>query len=789
VIDPSEQPESATASPITNWRSFRENTNPIFILKIAILGFLAFIVMTVTSPLALGATWTAEASLNVARLNHSVTTLPNGTVLVAGGDQGPPGADSGFLDSFELYYPTANTWTLQTNNLPDARCGHTATLLANGNVLIVGGNYIDPITSSEVECPYSVLYDSATGSVITSDNLVARQQHAAILLNSGQVLVVGGYTDGGSNAVSSSELYDPGTNTWTAAAQTAYTWADCGIAILSSGEVMVYGGDGSHPDLCEIYDPTSNTWSVVVPIVVSGGTGSLPPWGSQTLNAITLSDGDVQFCASLYDPTTNQFTGEIFTYNESIDINNDATIEIMLPQLLNNGNGFAITYSEEPIRNPPAMGSVYLAAYNTWVLTLPLLTDRNYEGLVLLNDGRVLVVGGVNPNNYAPLSSCEAFDPTTAVLQPLITSSLLATISEGEPFTYATTAVNAPTSYSATVLPTGLSIDTSTGVVSGTPSGMLYNMIITATNSAGSDSVQVNFNVVVPVPTISGVNPSSGVTFGGTTVTISGTGLTGTSGVTFGGVAATSINVLSDSSVTCVTPAEASGLVNVVLTTPGGTVTSTGAFTYQQTLPSIIWSNPSAITYGTALSSTQLDATASVPGTFVYTPSYGTVLGVGANQSLSVTFSPTDTVDYSSATDSVSLAVNTASLTITANSQQMTAGSPVPTLTARYAGFVNGDTVASLTTPAVLSTTATSSSPAAAYPITVSGATDPNYGITFVPGAMIVNSNGSSNALSTSSGSSGGGCGLGSGASALIGLLYIALRLCLGRTKRGKKSL
>jgi trimeric autotransporter adhesin len=79
-----------------------------------------------------------------------------------------------------------------------------------------------------------------------------------------------------------------------------------------------------------------------------------------------------------------------------------------------------------------------------------------------------------------------------------------------------------------------------------------------------------------------------------------------------------------------------------------------------------------------------------------------------------------------------------AALSITAVSETMAAGQAVPALTASYNGFVNGDSVASLTTPPVLSTTATSASPPGVYSITASGATSPNYTITFVPGSLTV---------------------------------------------------
>jgi len=86
-------------------------------------------------------------------------------------------------------------------------------------------------------------------------------------------------------------------------------------------------------------------------------------------------------------------------------------------------------------------------------------------------------------------------------------------------------------------------------------------------------------------------------------------------------------------------------------------------FTISQATPTITWSAPAAITYGTALTATQLNAAASVPGSFTYTPSAGTVLGAG-QKTLGVTFTPTDKTDYTTATASVTLTVNQATPTL-----------------------------------------------------------------------------------------------------------------------------
>ena len=153
--------------------------------------------------------------------------------------------------------------------------------------------------------------------------------------------------------------------------------------------------------------------------------------------------------------------------------------------------------------------------------------------------------------------------------------------------------------------------------------------------------------------------------------------------------------------------------------------------------------DPVNITYGAALANSQLGGTVlngstAVAGTFTYTTAAGTVLNAGNGQSENVTFTPTDTTDYTTVTGSVIVNVAQASLTITADNQSMPYGGPLPTLTASYSGFVNGDTAASLTTAPTLSTTATTTSPAGGYPITASGAVDPNYNITYVPGTLTV---------------------------------------------------
>lgn len=109
-----------------------------------------------------------------------------------------------------------------------------------------------------------------------------------------------------------------------------------------------------------------------------------------------------------------------------------------------------------------------------------------------------------------------------------------------------------------------------------------------------------------------------------------------------------------------------------------------------QATPVISWSTPAAITYGTPLSSTQLNATSTVPGSFVYSPSAGTVLQAGS-RTLSVAFTPTDATDYGKANASVQITVNQAVPTITwSNPASITYGTPLSAAQLNAAASVAG---------------------------------------------------------------------------------------------------
>ncbi len=161
-----------------------------------------------------------------------------------------------------------------------------------------------------------------------------------------------------------------------------------------------------------------------------------------------------------------------------------------------------------------------------------------------------------------------------------------------------------------------------------------------------------------------------------------------------------------------------------------------GALTVLDAGPVITWNNPDPITYGTALDTNELNATANVPGSFTYSPTNGTLLNSGSN-SLSVIFTPNDTLDYTSLTDTVNLVVTPASLTVTADSFDRPFGAANPSFTGTISGLTNEDNIT-----ATYSCSANSSSPVGTYPI-IPTLVDPsnrqtNYTVNLINGILVV---------------------------------------------------
>lgn len=344
-----------------------------------LLFLIAFLFLTLT---ANAASYSPAASLSIARQYHSATLLPNNKVLVVGGQ----GAGAAYLSSAETYDETNNTWTTVAS-LTTTRASHTATRLSNGKVLIVAGFNGAYLRTSE-------LYDSTNNTWAAAGSLTtARSYHSATLLDNGKVLIVGGQGTG--SYLNTVELYDPATNTWSAAASLGTARA-YHTATLLSGKVLVTGGyNGAYLSSAELYDPASNTWNSVASLSAArrSHTATLMQNG-KVLVAGGTNGSDLNTTA-IYDPANNSWSAAA---NLADPREGHTAILMSKGRVFIAGginNGYILTRGEsyDPVSNQ--WSSAFSSSGHVW------------HSATLLPSGKVLVAAGY-ANSYT--TSAEIYD-------------------------------------------------------------------------------------------------------------------------------------------------------------------------------------------------------------------------------------------------------------------------------------------------------------------------------------------------------------------------------------------
>ena len=237
--------------------------------------------------------FTPIGKMTTRRGRPSATLLANGDVLIAGGeDHDGRGAQ---LTSAEVFRAATQKFQA-TGSMHHARISHTATLLNDGRVLLVGG-FADDVT------PSAELYDPKSGTFQETGSLsAARCKHTAGSLPDGRVLVAGGSSNEGWNAnLNSSEIYDPHTGKFTPAANlndSRFKLPDEAVR-LQSGRLLVAGGSKE----AEVFDPVSGKFAVV-----SGQMNDNWHYMSETL----LRDGSVLLAGGY--PNNDQATARAWIY-------------------------------------------------------------------------------------------------------------------------------------------------------------------------------------------------------------------------------------------------------------------------------------------------------------------------------------------------------------------------------------------------------------------------------------------------------------------------------------------
>jgi hypothetical protein len=362
------------------------------------------------SPITYQGQFSPTGSMTIARAGDTATLLGDGQVLIAGGGDQAGGTITTFAAA-ELYDPGSGRFTSSASML-EGREGATATLLANGQVLIAGGERNAPLASAELYDPTSGTF-RATGSLATP-----REGHTATLLPDGRVLIVGGLNihQLTGSSLASAELFDPRTGTFSATASMTVGRAFPTATLLPDGRVLIAGGEdavtGRDTPLAtaEVYNPSSGLFE---------STGSMIKARSNA-DATRLVDGTVLITgghdqtstiavAEVYDPSTGTFSQPSSMTTARYG---HAAVLLVDGQVLVLG-GYQIEYGSNPNATGASLESaeVYDPTTHEFSRTGSMAVARVGPDATLLLDGRVLVSGGddFSVNGTTPIAAAEIY--------------------------------------------------------------------------------------------------------------------------------------------------------------------------------------------------------------------------------------------------------------------------------------------------------------------------------------------------------------------------------------------
>jgi hypothetical protein len=352
-------------------------------------------------------TFTTTGSMITPRFSHTATLLPDGRVLIAGGNTVcfVPGPCLG-TNTAELYDPATGTFT-STGTMSPADLYVGGLLMADGRVFFASSsNYASgPLAAIE-------LYDPSTGTFNLVGTAAALTQVAtATLLNDGRVLLTG-YA--GNYSAFGTEIYDPIAETSTSLSNSLPDAPSAAI-LVADGRVVLqfYERDA------QIYDPISGSFT---------STGGLccfddPPQASLLLNRYVLFTGGNldpsgnTSSVELYDPAVNIFGGM------KMSIARDGHTSTLLPDdtvLIAGGSPFSYI-----LDSPTATAEIYDPAAAGFSATAGMNTARSLHAATLLNSGQVLVTGGSafgSLSSVSAMASAELYTPAVLIPAPTLFS-------------------------------------------------------------------------------------------------------------------------------------------------------------------------------------------------------------------------------------------------------------------------------------------------------------------------------------------------------------------------------
>ncbi len=322
--------------------------------------------------------WTARAPLLLPRFDHTLSTLPDGRWVAIGGFNGRE------LGAIEVYDPAVNTWSMAPP-LVSARYRHTTTLLATGDLLVVGGQ------GPGAEQVERISVDGASQSIGT---IPRRFRHTASRLADGRVFIVGG-SDGGQQRTDS-WLFDPIDNSLKPGPNLRGPRSAHAAILDQEGNLWVVGGQGldltSTLDSVEIYVTAQNRWREGPPLLQS-----------RAEHTISLVDGGIL--------VTGGFSGPVLGSTEFFALGSTDWVS-QAPLLAARNGHHAVTLCDGSaailggFEGASPLASVERWSGGAWTPLPSLREGRARAGVAGLSNGELIVTGG---SQRGALGSVEQF--------------------------------------------------------------------------------------------------------------------------------------------------------------------------------------------------------------------------------------------------------------------------------------------------------------------------------------------------------------------------------------------
>jgi hypothetical protein len=355
---------------------------------------------------------------------QTATPLQNGMILIAGGVNA-----NGATTAAELYNPNTGAQSFSpTGSLNVARsCGSTATLLNDGTVLIAGGSgnttaeiYIPSSGTFSLNTPPSPLYPQNPNGIKIGPMTAVRMNATATLLPDGTVLIAGGDI-GDWAGLTSAEIYNPATGTFTATGSMSTRRTTQTATLLPGGTVLIAGGQDNYSgqvalNTAEIYTPSSRTFALVGNLTTTRcqHTATLLTDGTVLLAGGQNTSGTFLSSAEIYTPTTATFaaTGSM----SSPRLDHTATPIADGTVLVAGGYPSSSTFY------PVNTAEIYTPSSRRFTVTGNMTVPRAYHSATMVYNGDILIVGGEDMDIYASsfLSAAElySYPVTVAFMLP-----------------------------------------------------------------------------------------------------------------------------------------------------------------------------------------------------------------------------------------------------------------------------------------------------------------------------------------------------------------------------------